>query len=34
VNYLRATGRTDAHCRIYENYYRAQGLWACRSTAD
>jgi aconitate hydratase len=27
VNYLRATGRTDAHCRIYENYYRAQGLW-------
>jgi aconitate hydratase len=27
VNYLRATGRSDAHCRIYENYYRAQGLW-------
>ena len=27
VNYLRATGRTEAHCRIYENYYRAQGLW-------
>ncbi len=27
MNYLRATGRTDAHCRIYENYYRAQGLW-------
>jgi aconitate hydratase len=27
VNYLRATGRSEAHCRIYENYYRAQGLW-------
>src|SRR5207249_9617257 len=25
--YLRATGRTDEHCRIYENYYRAQGLF-------
>jgi aconitate hydratase len=27
VNYLRATGRTEEHCRAYENYYRAQGLW-------
>jgi aconitate hydratase len=27
VNYLRATGRSDAHCQIYENYYKAQGLW-------
>ena len=27
VNYLRATGRTDADCAIYENYYKAQGLW-------
>jgi aconitate hydratase len=27
VNYLRATGRTDEQCQIYENYYRAQGLW-------
>ncbi|HXG49620.1 MAG TPA: aconitate hydratase [Methylomirabilota bacterium] len=27
VNYLRATGRSDAHCRLYENYYKAQGLW-------
>jgi len=27
VNYLRATGRSEEHCRIYENYYRAQGLW-------
>ena len=27
VNYLRATGRSDEHCKLYENYYRAQGLW-------
>src|SRR6266700_3013736 len=27
VNYLRATGRTEEHCRIYESYYRAQGLF-------
>jgi len=27
VNYLRATGRSQEHCRTYENYYRAQGLF-------
>jgi len=27
VNYLRATGRSEAQCRVYENYYRAQGLF-------
>jgi aconitate hydratase len=27
VRYLRATGRSDAACRLYENYYKAQGLW-------
>ncbi|MSU36004.1 MAG: aconitate hydratase AcnA [Pedosphaera sp.] len=27
VNYLRATGRSEEHCRRYENYYRAQELW-------
>ncbi len=27
VNYLRATGRSEAHCRLYENYYRAQNLF-------
>jgi aconitate hydratase len=27
VNYLRATGRSEEHCKHYENYYRAQGLW-------
>src|SRR5271167_3390841 len=27
VNYLRATGRSEEHCELYENYYRAQGLF-------
>jgi len=27
VNYLRATGRSEEHCRFYENYYKAQRLW-------
>ncbi len=27
VNYLRATGRSEEHCKLYENYYRAQSLW-------
>jgi aconitate hydratase len=27
VNYLHATGRSEEHCKLYENYYRAQGLW-------
>jgi len=27
VNYLRATGRSDALCAAYESYYKAQGLW-------
>jgi aconitate hydratase len=27
MNYLRATGRSDADCQTYENYYKAQGLW-------
>src|SRR6266481_6143753 len=27
VRYLRATGRSEDHCRIYESYYRAQGLF-------
>jgi len=27
TNYLRATGRSEAHCKLYENYYQAQGLW-------
>lgn len=27
LRYLRATGRDEAHCKMYESYYRAQGLW-------
>jgi len=27
VNYLRATGRSEEHCRTFENYFRAQGIW-------
>jgi aconitate hydratase len=27
VNYLRTTGRSDEHCKLYENYYRAQNLF-------
>jgi len=27
VKFLRATGRSEDHCRAYENYYRAQGLF-------
>src|SRR5881397_3853992 len=34
VNYLRATGRSEAHCRLYENYYRAQGLFGIPKKGD
>src|SRR5580765_3545273 len=34
VNYLRATGRSDAHCKLYENYYKAQGLWGIPHQGD
>lgn len=27
VAYLRATGRPEEHCAIFENYYKAQNLW-------
>src|SRR5499427_8226859 len=27
IAYLRATGRSEEHCKLYENYYKAQGLW-------
>ncbi len=27
VKFLRATGRSEEHCRAYESYYRAQGLF-------
>ena len=28
VAFLRATGRDEKHCVAFENYYKAQGLWA------
>jgi aconitate hydratase len=34
VNYLRATGRSEEHCKLYENYYRAQGLWGIPQKND
>ena len=34
VNFLRATGRSEEHCRIYENYYRAQGLFGIPKKGD
>src|SRR5881409_186748 len=34
VNYLRGTGRPDDHCRIYEKYYRAQGLFGLPKRGD
>jgi aconitate hydratase len=34
VNYLRATGRSEEHCKTYEAYYRAQGLWGIPTLGD
>ncbi len=34
VNYLRATGRSEEHCRLYESYYKAQGLWGIPKKGD
>ncbi|MFM2294642.1 MAG: hypothetical protein RLZZ350_1055, partial [Verrucomicrobiota bacterium] len=34
TNYLRATGRTNGDCKLYENYYRAQGLWGMPKLGD
>src|SRR5580704_8065802 len=34
VEYLRQTGRSEEHCRLYENYYRAQGLWGMPQKGD
>src|ERR1043166_3330109 len=34
VNYLRATGRSEEHCRAYEAYYRAQGLFGMPKKGD
>src|SRR5206468_953067 len=34
VNYLRATGRSEEQCRLYENYYRAQGILGMPKRSD
>ena len=34
VNYLRATGRSEEHCALYENYYRAQKLFGMPDKGD
>jgi aconitate hydratase len=34
VNYLRATGRSEEHCKLYENYYRAQNLFGMPKKGD
>jgi len=34
VNYLRQTGRSEEHCRLYENYFRAQGLFGMPDKGD
>ena len=34
VNYLAATGRTDAQCRAFENYFRAQNLFGMPRKGD
>jgi aconitate hydratase len=34
VNYLRATGRSEEHCRTYENYYRAQNLFGIPNKSE
>jgi aconitate hydratase len=33
-NYLRATGRAEAQVELYENYYKAQGLWGMPKKGD
>jgi aconitate hydratase len=34
VRYLRATGRSEELCGLYENYYKAQGLWGMPQAGD
>ncbi len=34
VEYLRQTGRSEEHCRLYENYFRAQGLFGMPMKGD
>ncbi|MEO6751878.1 MAG: aconitase family protein, partial [Chthoniobacteraceae bacterium] len=34
VAYLRGTGRTEAQCSAFENYYKAQNLWGIPKKGD
>jgi aconitate hydratase len=34
VEYLRNTGRSEEHCKVYENYFRAQGLFGIPKKGD
>jgi len=34
VDYLRKTGRSEEHCKTYENYFRAQGLFGIPKKGD
>jgi aconitate hydratase len=34
VDYLHKTGRSEEHCRLYENYFRAQGLFGIPKKGD
>ncbi len=34
INYLKQTGRSDEHCKLYENYFRAQGLFGMPKKGD
>ncbi|MEC9331594.1 MAG: aconitate hydratase AcnA [Verrucomicrobiota bacterium] len=34
VNYLRATGRSEEHCTVYANYYKAQGIFGIPDDGD
>src|SRR5277367_1132895 len=34
VDYLRKTGRSEEHCKAYENYFKAQGLWGIPKKGD
>ena len=34
VAYLRGTGRSDEHCKTFENYYKAQGMWGVPAKGD
>jgi len=34
INYLRATGRSEEHCHLYANYYKAQNLFGIPKKGD